>query len=61
MEPTALPLTIPVEVTVAIDGVLLTHVPPDGVPAHVVVPPTHTVLLPEIVVAVAVTVTVLIA
>ena len=34
---------------VAVDVLLLNHVPPDGLPVNVVVDPTQTELLPEIV------------
>jgi len=46
--PELIPVTMPVDPTVATDGLLLLHVPPDGVPDSVVVEPMHTVLLPEI-------------
>lgn len=44
-----MPLTTPVEVTVAMAVLLLAHVPPAGVAVKVMVLPAHNVLLPEIV------------
>ncbi len=44
-----MPLTPPVELTVAIVVLLLAHVPPAGVARKVMVLPAHSVLLPEIV------------
>lgn len=46
--PEEMPVTTPAELTVALDGLLLVHVPPDGVAESVIVLPVHTVLLPEI-------------
>lgn len=40
--------TSPVDVTVAMDGLLLDHVPPTGVALMEVVDPTHNELLPVI-------------
>jgi len=56
--PDATPVTIPdVEPTVACNGSLLVHVPPEGEELSVVVAPTHTVGLPVIAVGDAFTVT----
>ncbi len=46
--PAKIPVTTPLEFTVANDGLLLLHVP-DGVPSlNVVVRPTHTLVVPVI-------------
>jgi methyl coenzyme M reductase subunit C-like uncharacterized protein (methanogenesis marker protein 7) len=42
-----MPLTTPVEVTVAMAVLLLAHTPPAGVAVKVMVLPAHKVLLPE--------------
>jgi len=55
-----MPLTTPVELTVAMAVLLLAHVPPAGVATKVMVLPAQRVLLPEIV-APAVTVISLVA
>ena len=47
-EPTATPVTIPVDPTVATPVALLLHVPPDVESERVMVAPLHTVELPEI-------------
>lgn len=47
--PAANPVTTPVELTVAIEGLLLLHVPPRGVAERVIVALRHIVLPPEIV------------
>lgn len=44
-----MPVTKPDELTVAIEGELVSHVPPEGVPVSVVVPPIHMLLLPVMV------------
>ena len=50
--PAETPVTTPdEEPTVAMDGLLLLHVPPKGDPVSVTVLPTHKVLGPEMVVA----------
>ena len=41
-------MTTPLEFTVAFDSVAVLHVPPVGVLLRVVVPPEHTVKLPDI-------------
>jgi hypothetical protein len=46
--PDETPVTTPEEETVAIDGLLLLHVPPDGVDDNALVTPRHTTLLPLI-------------
>jgi hypothetical protein len=46
--PAVTPETIPVLFTVATDGVLLAHVPPEVVLLSVVVVPAHNVPVPEI-------------
>lgn len=56
-EPDDRPVTTPDELTVALVGLLLLHVPPDGVAESVIVLPVQTVLLPDIA-AVALTVTI---
>ncbi len=43
-----MPVTMPVEPTVAVPGLPLLHVPPVGVTVKVVVAPTHTVYIPLI-------------
>jgi len=55
--PDDIPVTTPAELTVALDGLLLVQVPPDGVAESVIVLPVQTVLLPEIA-ALALTVTI---
>ena len=47
--PAVIPLTTPVELTVAMAALLLAHVPPAGVATKVMVLPAQSVLLPEIV------------
>ena len=47
-EPAANPFTAPVLPTVAIDVLLLLHVPPDGLEDNVVALPTHTFIVPVI-------------
>jgi hypothetical protein len=42
------PVTTPVELTDALVGILLVHVPPGGVATSVTVEPIHTVVLPVI-------------
>lgn len=54
--PEEMPVTTPAELTVALDRLLLVHVPPDGVAASVIVLPVQTVLLP-VITALALTVT----
>lgn len=44
-----MPVTKPDELTVAIEVELVSHVPPEGVPVSVVVPPIQMLLLPVIV------------
>ena len=46
--PVATPVTTPAELTVAIDELLLVHVPPDGEELSVVFDPTHTLAVPDI-------------
>jgi hypothetical protein len=46
--PAAMPVTTPIEETLAIDGVLLLHVPPPVALLKAVVEPTHAVVLPVI-------------
>ena len=48
VKPIPMPVTIPVELTVAINELLLLQVPPDGVPESVVVLPVQAILLPDI-------------
>lgn len=50
-----------VEPTVACDGLLLVHIPPDVAELSVVVTPVHTVVVPVIVAGSAFTVIVLVA
>lgn len=47
--PPAIPVTTPVELTVAIDVLLVIQVPPEGVPTKVVDEPIHTLALPVMV------------
>lgn len=47
-EPVAVPLTTPVLLMVAMDGLLLLHVPPPGVAVRDMVVPIQTELLPPI-------------
>lgn len=47
--PVLYPVTMPDELTVAMVGVLLLHVPPEGLPVNVIVEPMQTELLPEMV------------
>ena len=46
--PGVMPVTTPVELTVATAGLPLVHAPPAGVAANAVVEPVQTVLLPVI-------------
>jgi hypothetical protein len=55
--PAAMPVTKPSELIVPAAGVLLVHVPPEGVDDKGVDAPTHTVLLPVITVGFGLTVT----
>jgi hypothetical protein len=49
VEPADTPVTSPVnEPAVAIAGLALVHVPPEGVPARLMVDPTHTELTEEL-------------
>jgi hypothetical protein len=57
--PLETPVTIPVELTVAIAVLLLLHVPPVVASVSVDVPPTATVVVPEIAAGTGLTVTVL--
>ena len=54
--PADTPVTTPVELTVAMDVLLLLHVPPGVASASVVDDPMHTVLLPVMAAGPAVTV-----
>lgn len=58
--PADIPVTTPAELTVAIDGELLTHVPPAGEPVNVTVDPMHIVPPPPDMVALDETVMVLV-
>lgn len=56
--PTATPVTTPVELTVAIDVLLLLHEPPEVASVSVLVPPTVVVAIPDIGAGIGATVTV---